>query len=88
MEYSQFGDCNNTQTTANGSSSVPFSPLPSLERYGWGMAAIGLVIWLDAYIFVTCFNTAATRQILRIRTEYLKVTSPRGGGYSGSEQNT
>jgi hypothetical protein len=73
VDYEKFGSCNDS-TPLNGSAYTPFNPLPSLEVYGWGMAVIGLAIWLDAYVFVTCFNMAATRQILNIRTEFIKVS--------------
>jgi hypothetical protein len=62
------GSCNSTDPHQ------PFSPLPVLERYGWSMGLAGAVVWLDAYIFVSALNTAAARQVFRIRGQFLKVT--------------
>ena len=37
------------------------------------MSLAGVVVWIDAYIFVSALNTAAARQVFRIRGEFLKV---------------
>jgi hypothetical protein len=40
------GSCTNTDLDQ------PFSPMPALETYGWSMCVAGVVVWVDAYIFV------------------------------------
>jgi hypothetical protein len=73
VEHRQFGSCNYSTEAVDQLFSVPYSPLPVLLTYAWGMATIGMSVALAAYIFVACFSIAATRQIFKIRTEYLKV---------------
>jgi len=67
VDYATFTEC-----TGNGVVDETYSPLPVLERFAWQMCGIGLGIWLDAYIFISCFNTAASRQVFKIRTEFLR----------------
>jgi len=38
----------------------------------WKFCAIGCGIWLSHYIFVTCLNYTAERQVLRIRTKFFE----------------
>ena len=32
-------------------------------RFGWGMITLALIVWFLAWVFVTCLNVAAARQV-------------------------
>ena len=32
-------------------------------RFGWGMIVLALAVWFLAWVFVTCLNVAAARQV-------------------------
>ena len=32
-------------------------------RFAWGMALVASALWIISYIFVTCLNYAAARQV-------------------------
>jgi len=43
-----------------------------IERFAWGMTLVAVGTWIISYIFVTCLNYAAARQVFHIRTEFLR----------------
>ena len=34
-----------------------------IGRFGWGMIGLALIIWALAWVFVSCLNYAAARQV-------------------------
>ena len=61
----------NTNTTGTNSTTTMFdlSSLPEdnlmvvVRRFGVGMIGLALAIWFLAWLFVTCLNVAAARQV-------------------------
>ena len=59
--------------TNMGNATVMFDPasLPEdnlmvvVRRFGIGMIGLALAIWFLAWLFVTCLNVAAARQVMR-----------------------
>ena len=56
-------------TVANGTSMFDLASLPEdnlmvvVRRFGVGMIGLALAIWFLAWLFVTCLNVAAARQV-------------------------
>jgi len=44
----------------------------SIQRFGIYMFILSAVLWILSWIFVTCLNLAAARQVFRIRGEFLR----------------
>jgi len=44
----------------------------TLTRFGYSMIVMSLPMWASAWIFVTCLNMAAARQVFRIRSQFLR----------------
>ena len=65
-----FNFTTNTNTSmGNGTSMFDLSSLPEdnmmvvVRRFGIGMIVLALAIWFLAWLFVTCLNVAAARQV-------------------------
>ena len=62
----------NALVKLNASLAVNVTNLPAedlmtvVSRFGWGMIGLALVIWFLAWVFVTCLNVAAARQVLKL----------------------
>ena len=58
-------------TTGNATGMFDLSNLPEdnlmvvVRRFGIGMIGLALAIWFLAWLFVTCLNVAAARQVMR-----------------------
>jgi len=44
----------------------------TLTRFGYSMITLAFCLWTVSWIFVTCLNLAAARQVFRIRCEFLR----------------
>ena len=60
---------NTSISMGNGTSMFDLASLPEdnlmvvVRRFGIGMIGLALVIWFLAWLFVTCLNVAAARQV-------------------------
>ena len=60
---------NTSITMGNGTSMFDLANLPEdnlmvvVRRFGIGMIGLALTIWFLAWLFVTCLNVAAARQV-------------------------
>ena len=46
-------------------------------RFAWGMALVASALWIISYIFVTCLNYAAARQVTVATYSLLVLTTPQ-----------
>ena len=57
---------NNITGAIPGNLTISNQPEPLMtivSRFGWGMIGLALIIWLLAWVFVSCLNYAAARQV-------------------------
>ena len=58
---------NSGNLTVGGNMTISNPPEPLMTvigRFGWGMIGLALTIWALAWVFVSCLNFAAARQVL------------------------
>ena len=54
-------------------SNQPEPLMTIVSRFGWGMIGLALIIWLLAWVFVSCLNYAAARQVGSLENNFKEV---------------
>merc|ERR1719483_1975780 len=67
---------------------LPEPMMVVIGRFGWGMIVLATGVWLLSWVFVTCLNLAAARQVFRVRGEFLRAILRQDIGWDDTNTTT
>ena len=72
-----------------GNTTLPQSNvLETLTKFGISSMAMAALMWLLAYIFVSCLNLAAANQVFRIRGKFIEAVLKQDVGWYDTNTST